>query len=440
MTMKVSRKDKIFFSTVYFVQGAVALSGLALLHFEKDILQLSAAELATFSALITLLAWSFKPIYGLISDLFPIRGQRRKPYLVLTSLLTFVSYLYLGAFSHDYMTTLVPLVLANIGLGFTDVLCDGLVVERSTKENVGKLQNLCWSSKFAALFVVSMLGGFLNEKLGIVSGADPMSYLPGIKTMLYITSILPLITLFQVLMLDEKKVKAEGKFVHLMKTWGHTAWIWLRRPAVKRSFWGFLGALVFIFVWRAAPSSSSPMTYFVINERAFNDQYLGIVGSIGFLGNLIGAVLYGKWIDKLPIRKVFFWTISLGTLFGFLNLFIIYDWDPVSVLGFDVHYKTFNMILSFVGGIIFYVSFLPLLKLAAMICPKKREATMFAIIASIMNIGLALSSQFGGMIWASGFSENYDLLDTYLITILLCNLLVLPFILLLPKKQEPLKT
>lgn len=437
--MNVSRTDKIFFSTVYFVQGAVALSGLALLHFQKDVLGLSAAELATFSALITLLAWSFKPIYGLISDLFPIRGQRRRPYLMLTSLLTFFSYLYLGTYSHDYMTTLVPLVLANIGLGFTDVLCDGLVVERSTKKNVGKLQNICWSAKFAALFIASILGGFLNEKLGIVAEVDPMTYLPGIKTMFFMTAVLPLIVFFQVLFLDEPRVRKESKFTHLMKSWGHSTWMWIRRPAIKRSFWGFLGAMVFIFVWRATPSGGSPMTYFVINERGFNDLYLGNVAAISHVGALIGSVLYGRWVDKLPIRKVFFWTILLGTGFGFLDLLIVYEWDPVYVLGFEVHYKTFNVLLSFVGGIIFYVSFLPLLKLAAMICPKKREATMFAIIASIMNIGLSVSSQLGGEIWEHNFLEDYARLDDYVITILLINLIVLPCILLLPKKQEPLK-
>lgn len=437
--MKVSRKDKIFFSTVYFVQGAVALSGLALLHFQKDILGLSAAELATFGALITLLAWSFKPIYGLISDLFPIRGQRRKPYLMITSLMTFVSYLYLGAFSHDYITTLVPLVIANIGLGFTDVLCDGLVVEKSTKENVGKLQNLCWSSKFAAIFIVSALGGYMNEHLGILEGADPMSYLPGIKTMFFVTAILPLITLFQVFMLDEDRVKKENKVTHLLKSWGHSTWKWLRKPAFKRSFWGFIGALTFIFIWRATPTSGSPMTYFVINERGFNDAYLGLAGSIAYVGHLVGALIYGKWIDKIAIRKVFFWTILIGSAFSLLNLFIIYDWEPVTFLGITFHYKAFNLLVDFVGGAIFYCSFLPILKLAAIICPKNREATMFAIIASVMNIGLALSSQFGGMLWAQGFGENYGLLDKYYLTVLAINLAILPFILLLPKKQEALK-
>lgn len=439
MSHAVSRKDKIFFSTVYFVQGAVFISGLALFHFKKDILGLTPAQLDTFTFWLTILAWGGKPLYGLISDLCPIRGLRKKPYLIITSLLTCFAYLYVATFSDNYINTLVPLIFANIGLGFTDVLCDGLVVERSTKKNVGKLQNLCWTSKFGALLIVSVIAGFLNEKLGIVAGVDPETYLPGIKTMVYITATLPLITLFQVLMLDEEKIESDSKLVHFVKEWGHTAWMWMRKPAVKRSFWSFVGALVFIFIWRATPSGSSPMSYFMIDHRGFNDQYLGIVGSIGYLGNLIGAFLYGKWIDKFSIRKVFFWTITLGTLFGFLDLFIVYEWEPRYFLGLEIHYKTFNMLLTFLGGIIFYVSFLPLLKLAAVICPKNREATMFAVIASIMNIGLALSSYFGGVIWKHGFAEDFGQLDVYVITILLINLVVLPFILLLPKKQEPLK-
>ena len=33
--------------------------------------------------------WCFKPFYGFLSDRYPIRGLRRKPYLILGALMTF---------------------------------------------------------------------------------------------------------------------------------------------------------------------------------------------------------------------------------------------------------------------------------------------------------------------------------------------------------------
>lgn len=36
---------------------------------------------------ITALPWTVKPLYGFITDSFPILGMRRRPYLILSGLL-----------------------------------------------------------------------------------------------------------------------------------------------------------------------------------------------------------------------------------------------------------------------------------------------------------------------------------------------------------------
>ena len=46
------------------------------------------------------------------------------------------------------------------------------------------------------------------------------------------------------------------------------------------------------------------------------------------------------------------------------------------------------------------IAYIPLLKFAVMITPKRAEATNYSIIASIMNIGLAISA------WLSGYLYN----------------------------------
>lgn len=42
------------------------------------------------------MGWIIKPLYGFISDGFPIGGQRRKPYLYICSLANFGIWLLMG--------------------------------------------------------------------------------------------------------------------------------------------------------------------------------------------------------------------------------------------------------------------------------------------------------------------------------------------------------
>ena len=52
----------------------------------KNVLGLTATQAAYLGA-ITLIGWAIKPLWGIISDFFPILGYRRKSYLVVTTLL-----------------------------------------------------------------------------------------------------------------------------------------------------------------------------------------------------------------------------------------------------------------------------------------------------------------------------------------------------------------
>ncbi|EOD13350.1 hypothetical protein EMIHUDRAFT_256863 [Emiliania huxleyi CCMP1516] len=65
-------------------RGFRALSGLATQFFLKDSLGLEPAAIQSLLATAAL-PWSVKPLYGLVSDAVPIRGQHRKPYLVLAA-------------------------------------------------------------------------------------------------------------------------------------------------------------------------------------------------------------------------------------------------------------------------------------------------------------------------------------------------------------------
>jgi BT1 family len=68
----VSRRLFLLFATVYFAQGMWYLPNQTITISLKDA-GLAAGQIATFFA-ITTVPWLIKPIYGFLSDFFPLFG------------------------------------------------------------------------------------------------------------------------------------------------------------------------------------------------------------------------------------------------------------------------------------------------------------------------------------------------------------------------------
>jgi hypothetical protein len=81
--------------TIYFVEGALGLARLAQTYLLKDELSLGPAELAALTGIFAL-PWTIKPLYGFLSDGFPLFGYKRKSYLVVAGLLGATSYAVLS--------------------------------------------------------------------------------------------------------------------------------------------------------------------------------------------------------------------------------------------------------------------------------------------------------------------------------------------------------
>lgn len=89
--------DNIAVAMVYFVQGVLGLSDLAVSFYLKDDLHLDPAETGVISGFSSL-PWLVKPLYGFISDSFPLFGYRRRSYLVLSGLLGALSWFLMATF------------------------------------------------------------------------------------------------------------------------------------------------------------------------------------------------------------------------------------------------------------------------------------------------------------------------------------------------------
>jgi len=157
---------------IYFVEGALGLARLAQTFLLKDQLHLGPAELSALTGLFTL-PWTIKPIYGFLSDGFPLFGYRRRSYLVLAGILGGISYTALGNNFWGLLSdngpgwlssismiqgSVAALIVSSACIAFSDVVADGIVVLRTRDSNdekvAGGLQSLCWGS--------AALGGLLS--------------------------------------------------------------------------------------------------------------------------------------------------------------------------------------------------------------------------------------------------------------------------------------
>eukprot|EP01031_Cornospumella_fuschlensis_P038089 gene38089-46282_t len=122
--------EKLAILLVYFVQGALGLSRLAVTFFLKDQLGLSPAESSALLG-ITSFPWIIKPVYGFISDTIPLFGYKRRSYLMLSGVLGCGAWLAMATLVHDSTSLLIAITLSSLSIAFSDVVVDSIVVERS---------------------------------------------------------------------------------------------------------------------------------------------------------------------------------------------------------------------------------------------------------------------------------------------------------------------
>lgn len=102
--------------------------------------------------------WQIKAIYGVVSDVYPIGGLHRTPYMMISSLVGVVSWLLLALPSASYVFAAILLFWGNFSIASPDVMLDASVAEkcRENPEFGSDLQSLCWGS-FGVFKILSLL-------------------------------------------------------------------------------------------------------------------------------------------------------------------------------------------------------------------------------------------------------------------------------------------
>ncbi|VAH30111.1 unnamed protein product [Triticum turgidum subsp. durum] len=436
--------DNMAVAIVYFVQGVLGLARLAVSFYLKDDLHLDPAETAVISGFSSL-PWLIKPIYGFISDSIPLYGYRRRSYLILSG--------FLGTLSWSLMATVVnskygagfSILLGSLSVAFSDVttrptlllpglttelttppcqsnqVVDSMVVERARGESQstsGSLQSLCWGS--------SAFGGIVSAYF---SGSLVDAY--GVRFVFGITAFLPLMTSAVAVLVNEHRLTPgehamsvsgsgfiESSIQHIKQLWTS-----VKQPNI------FLPTL-FIFLWQATPHSESAMFFFITNKLGFTPEFLGRVKLVTSIASLLSVGIYNYFLKAVHLRKIFLVTTIIGSALGMTQVLLVTGLNRQ----FGISDEWFSIGDSLIITVLGQAAFMPVLVLAAKLCPPGMEATLFATLMSISNAGSVTGGLVGaGLTKIFGVTrESFGNLPLLIIVCNLSSLLPLPLLGLLP--------
>jgi folate/biopterin transporter len=185
-----------------------------------------------------------------------------------------------------------------------------------------------------------------------------------------------------------------------------------------------------LFLWHATPTSDSGFFYFTTNELGFGPEFLGRVRLVTSLASLVGVWLFQRYLKTVPFRTMFGWTICLSTALGMTTLLLVTHVNRDLGIGDRWFSLGDSLILTVMGQI----AFMPVLVLAARLCPPGIEATLFALLMSIVNLAGLVSHETGALLthFLGITDKNFDNLWLLVTIANLSSLLPLPLLGLLP--------
>ena len=373
MDKKMALRLSLTFAAIYFfsTNGMASLPGLAVSYLLKDVLKMTASQASYFGA-VTLLGWVIKPLWGMISDALPLFGYRRKSYLILTSLVASAVWFMLGQVENYTIALLLTVfTLSNFFYAFNDVVCDGLMVQTGKPHNLtGKFQSWQWGAVYVAQIFTSLAGGWVATNLKN-------------QTIFSINAVFPLMVLALVLFFVKEK-KAEKNSAH----W-KTSVSALKEAGRDKVLW-FVA--FFIFFWNFSPSYGTPFFYYANDVLKFEKMFFGYVGAVGSATSVLGAMLFSRYSAKVPMKKLIYCSIVIAVITNLSDLIYFTPFILNHLWRAKVMYIITAGTMSILGTFIT----LAMMNLAAVICPKYSEGTVFAALMSVWNLGNMGSSAFGG--------------------------------------------
>jgi MFS family permease len=367
----------VLFAALYFIQGISEPTEGLVSQPTRSLLRnwgYATADVASFMAMLAL-PWSFKPLYGLLTDFVPLRGMRRRSWLLLTTLVAAGGLITVYTFAPPpgmvWMLFLL-LLMPTIGVAFSDVVIDALMVEESQPRGLtGRIQSVQWFAIYAATILTGVLGGKLSQwklqELGFLIAG--LTTLGGFVLVLFVVRE-PRRDAYA----DDIVRRSRHGIRHALAA----MWRTVRHP-------GILTIGGFIFLWNFNPFTSSVLYMHMVDHAGFSEEFYGTTVAIVSVGCMLASAAYGFYCRRLSVTQLVYLSIVTGVLATIAYWGLSGKWSAV--------------IISFVVGFTYMTGMLVQLDLAARVCEIETAGTTFALLMALSNFAVSLSMYAGGHIY-----------------------------------------
>ncbi|KAI4838291.1 folate transporter 2 [Plasmodium brasilianum] len=373
---------------VYLVglsDGLTHLASLAVYYLFKDYFRLTPYQVSLI-LMYPYIPFILKPGIALITDSFSIFGMRRKPYLFVFSLFQSFNFLALAFLNLTVVQATLILFFISLCASFCTTVAEALVVESSIgktySQGTNKVTEFIAAKAIGSLSVAYFSGYFLEK----------MSR----EYIFMTTSIFPLIISVSCLFLKEKQYATNKNIVKQLT------------DLVK-----FINTPVFL---------------------GFRPTFMGTLRLTYGIASLIGIIVYRVFLKNHGLKK----SLIITTLVSFpIYISPIILTEKINKY-FGISDELFVLSGGFLIEAITEIQLLPLFILTANICQPGLEASVFATILSVKNLGsLTKKGTSSFLTYLMNIdSYNFDSLSVYILICGLFLLLSLTLVPLLPDEEK----
>ncbi|RQM22619.1 hypothetical protein B5M09_003349 [Aphanomyces astaci] len=414
----------------YICIGLIITFPNAFIEYYPRQLGASDSQLSTIGV-VRNLPWTFKVLYGVLADVFPIAGHRFKPYMVLGYAIASIFNLLLAQYADNMsvITFTTLLFFSMLGLIMVDVMADALLTYKAMAEPEGSRGHIQGT--------IYMLR-FLTETVGywggsILSNRDSWGWGLSMGQCFGLLALLPVITILPFLyFMDEPVV------VTVLPFRGQMAMIW--KMLCLRATWQ---PLSFIVLYHTLHTYNAAWGNFLQVRYAFNAFEYGSMAAVGSTVGFLGVFVYKRYLlDGGHWHFVYTFASVVIAIFSVANIVLVFRLNEP--LGLPAYWFAMgdSAIMKFAYG----VQYLPSAIMFTRVCPEGQEAVAYALLTGFSNLSGGFASTISNAllgIWPVQLEDmkagEIDGIWKLTVVTSVIRLLALPFIpYLLPNSIEAL--